>query len=386
MARSGLMATARLARGVRRTALLALALGGAACAPDPAPPPAWPPGALLVGRASALASLAGQLARIEGTPAAREALAWRAADLPDCDVVEAQAPQASLAALREGLRCADPGGPLAAVHRDRGERALAFAWPLGLERLTGSVDVSASGDLELRFEIPGGAFAGPRALLRPGVTQPGPAVLGGADALLHARLRPEGGIDLPALLAQGSQADQLFALRSQLFGAAVLDGTWELALYLPAEGERLPRVALALGIRHRSVAQAAAARFLDEVEAAWPVRRTPFAVGDAPGACLRELRVLPGLAPCYVATERALVVGWSDASVRKALDGSAPALPASGGLVADLAKLPAADARIAAPELPSGAPAWPWRRLVAEPLHAGPSVGLRLALAGKVGA
>ena len=72
--------------------------------------------------------------------------------------------------------------------------------------------------------------------------------------------------------------------------------------------------------------------------------------------------------------------------MRKALDGSAPALPASGGLVADLAKLPAADARIAAPELPAGAPAWPWRRLVAEPLHAGPSVGLRLGLAAGGGA
>jgi len=385
MAASGLTATARLACGVRRTALLALALGAAGCAPDPAPPEPWPPGALLVGRAAALASVAEQLARIEGTPAAREALAWRAA-LPDCDIVEAQAPQANLAALRTGLRCADPRGPLAAVHRDRGERALAFAWPLGEQRVSGSVDVSANGDLELHFEVPGEAFEGPRALLRPGIAEPGPAVLGGADALLHARLRPEGGIDLPALLAQGSQADQLFALRSELFGAAILDGTWELALYLPAAGERLPRIALALGIRHTSVAQAAAARFLDEVEAAWPVQRTAFAVGDAPGACLRDLRLLPGLAPCYVATEDALVVGWNDASVRKALDGSAPALPASGGLVADLAKLPAADARIAAPELPSGAPAWPWRRLVAEPLHAGPSVGLRLALAGEGGA
>jgi hypothetical protein len=377
------MATARLARGVRRPALLALALGAAACAPDPAPPAAWPEGALLVGKASVLASLAGQLQLITGTPVAREALAWRDA-IPDCEVVEAQAAQASLAALREALRCADPSGPLATVHRDRGERALAFAWPLGEERVTGSLDVSAAGDLDLHFELPGEAFGGPRALLRPSALAPGPAVLGGADALLHARLRPEGGIDLPALLAQGSQADQLFALRSQLFSAAVLDGTWELALYLPAEGERLPRVALALGTRHRSVSQAAADRFLDEVEAAWPLRRTPFAVADAPGACLRDLRVLPGLAPCYVATERALVVGWNDASVHKALDGSAPALPASGGLVADLARLPAADARIAAPELPSGAPAWPWRRLVAEPLHAGPSVGLRLALAGRI--
>jgi hypothetical protein len=170
-----------------------------------------------------------------------------------------------------------------------------------------------------------------------------------------------------------------------VFSAAVLDGTWEIALYLPADGEHLPRAALALGIRHSAVAQAAAESFLDEVESAWPLQRSPFAIGSAPGACLRDLRVLPGLAPCYVATERALVVGWSDASLHKALDGSTPALPASGGLVANLARLPTADARIAAPELPSGVAAWPWRRLVVEPLHAGPSVGLRLALAAGAG-
>ncbi len=366
------------ARAARRAALLALALVVLACGRERAD--AWPPGALLAGRAAALRAFATKLARLEGTPIAREALAWAEA-LPDCELVEARAEPASLAALRAALRCADAAGPLSALHRDRGERDLAFAWPLGDGRATGSADLSAAGDLELRIELPGEAFRGPRALLRPGDTPPGPAVLGGAEALVHARLRPEGGIDLPALLERGSQGDQLFALRSQLFGAAVLDGSWELALYLPAADERVPRAALALGIRHRGVAEAAAARFLDEIEAAWPVQRTPFALGDAAGACLPELRLLPGLAPCYVATERALVVGWSAASLRKALDGSAAALPASGGLVAELARLPAADARIAAPELPVGAPVFPWRRLVAEPLHAGASVGLRLALA-----
>jgi hypothetical protein len=385
MPRSGLTATARFARGVRRAALLALALGAGACAREATAPATWPPGALLVGRSSALASLAERLERIEGTPLAREAAAWREA-LPGCEVVEVQAPQASLASLRAGLRCADASGPLAVVHRDRGEHALAFAWPIGDERVTGHLDLLPDGDLDLRFEVPGGAFAGPRALLRPGAAEPGPAVLGGDDALLHARLRPEGGIDLPALLAQGSQADQLFALRSRLFSAAILDGTWELALYLPAENERLPRAALALGIRHAEAARAAADRFLDEIETHWPLRRTPFALGDARGACLPELRVLPGLAPCYVATDRALVVGWSETSLRKALDGSAPALPESGGLVADLARLPAADARLAAPELPVGTSVWPWRRLVAEPRHAGPSVGLHLTLAGGPGA
>jgi hypothetical protein len=374
MAPLGPMATAR------RAALLALALGGLACGREAG----WPPGALLAGRSAALRELASRIALLPGTPAAREAEAFAKA-LPDCELVEAQAAEGSLSALRAGLRCADPSGPLAALHRERGERDLLFAWPLEAGRLTGSADLDPASDLTLAIELPDAAFHGAGALLRPSATPPGPAVLGGADALVHARLRVHGGIDLPALLSPGGQADRLFALRSQLFSAAVLDGTWELAMYLPDAGERIPRTALALGIRHRAAAEAAAALFLDEIESAWPVRRTPFALGDAAGACLAELRLLPGLAPCYLATADSFVVGWNESSVRKALDGSAAGLPASGGLVAELASFPVADARIAAPEVPFAAPALPWRRLVAEPLPAGKSIAVRLALAALAG-
>jgi hypothetical protein len=49
--------------------------------------------------------------------------------------------------------------------------------------------------------------------------------------------------------------------------------------------------------------------------------------------------------------------------------------------VAELASFPAADLRISAPEAPRGAPALPWRRLVAEALPAGDAVGVTLWLA-----
>jgi hypothetical protein len=381
MTPSGLMATARAWRGARRAALAALALAAVACGRASEPGAAWPEGALLVARTAALGDLLDRLARLEQTPLAREARAWRAA-LPACDVVEAHAPEADAGALRAALRCAAPDGALAAVHRERGAHDLVFGWPAAGAQARGHAALSGAGALELRVSLPGDAFAGPRALLRPAALAPGAPVLGGADALVHARLRAEGGIDLPALLPPGSQGDELFALRSRLFGAAVLDGTWELALYLPGEREALPRAALALGVRHRSVSEAAAATFLDELEARWPVRRRPFALGDAAGACLPELRVLPGLAPCYVATGRALVVGWNEASLRKALDGSPPALSDAGGLVAELARLPAADARLAAPRAPAGATPWPWRRLLAEPRASGAGVELRVSLEG----
>src|SRR5262249_24264652 len=209
--------------------------------------------------------------------------------------------------------------------------------------------------------LPGDTFRGPGALLRPSGEGPGPAVLAGGEALLHARLRPEGGIDLPSLVAPGGQAEDIFAVRSRLLGAAVLDGTWELAFYGPAAGESLPRAALALGVRPPSVSASAAAAFLDQIESRWPVRRRPFALGDAAGACLPDLRLLPGLAPCYVTTSRALVVSWNEASLRKALDGSAPDLPGAGGLVAELARLPAAHARIPAPGPPPRPPPRPHR-------------------------
>src|SRR5262245_12604716 len=291
------------ARAARRSALLALALGALGCAREPAD--AWPPGAILVGRTAALGAFAAELARLEGTPLAREAGALAAA-LPDCEAFEAHAARASLDDLGLAMRCADPTGPLAAVHRDRGARDLAFAWPPGEGRATGSANLSASGGLDLRVELPGEAFEGARALLRPGDAAPGPAVLGGADALVHARLRPEGGIDLPALLASGGQADQLFGLRSALFGAAVLDGTWELALYLPAAGGRVPRGA---GARHPTPAggggrggefprrgRGGLAGAPHALRARRSVRRLPAGAAPAPGAhaLLRDDGARPG--------------------------------------------------------------------------------------------
>jgi hypothetical protein len=137
-------------------ALVALALAALACERAPEPPASWPAGAVLVGRRAALSELLARLSQLEGTPLGREARAWAAA-LPGCPTIEAHAEPASLAALRAGLRCADPGGPLSAVHRDRGERDLVFGWPVGEANALGSAMVSAAGDLDLRVEVPGEA-------------------------------------------------------------------------------------------------------------------------------------------------------------------------------------------------------------------------------------
>src|SRR5262245_27354613 len=85
--------------GRGRAALAALALAALACTRAPQPAAAWPPGALVAGSGRALAGLLAALARLEGTPPAREADAWAAA-LPGCEVVEGAAGTRRPAALR----------------------------------------------------------------------------------------------------------------------------------------------------------------------------------------------------------------------------------------------------------------------------------------------
>ncbi|HXT21427.1 MAG TPA: hypothetical protein VN923_11795, partial [Thermoanaerobaculia bacterium] len=88
------------------------------------------------------------------------------------------------------------------------------------------------------------------------------------------------------------------------------------------------------------------------VRARWGVGRRSWNLGKAAGACLDELNMLPELAPCYVATEHALVVGWNRRSVELALRaGAAPATSAkddASELVVSLDRFPQADRRLRA--------------------------------------
>jgi hypothetical protein len=343
----------------RSAALLAgLALGLASCAPRPAQQPG---GARLAARTGPLAELLSEAARQEGTPLARRARAWQTA-LPDCDEVEAEAgPQAGLEDLVSALRCRPARGGLEALHRDRGDDALAWVWPLADGApLRGRVRRTPAGDVEAELWLPDAAASGLHSLLLPGDEPPGPPLLSGEQELLHARLRPFGGLDLTERVPAGGQADRMFRLRSRLFTGAVLDGTWEAAVYLPDEGAQVPAVALALGFSHRGAARAAVEEFVEALTGTWPLRRSFFAVGAAQGACLLELQILPEFAPCYVAAERALVFGWNPRSVRRALSGPpAPALDPRGGVRLDLSRVSEADARLARGDgtrLPAAAP------------------------------
>ncbi len=375
--------------------LAGLALGLVACAEPPVAAPQEPPGALLVARTADLERLLGQLEWLEGTPLASRIEAIRAA-LPACPLLESHAPDGSFEQLLRRLECRPERSALEELHRERADHALAFAWPLepGL-RLRGRLMLDDRGGVELDLRVPREAAHGAQALLVPGAEPPGPGVLSGSQRLFHARARPEGGLDFASLVSEGSQADRMFRLKSELFAGAVLDGTWEAAIYLPSEGEPTPRAALALGFTQRALAVAAIERFISDLRGAWPVHRSFFALNEAEGACLLDLRILPGLAPCYVATERALVLGWNPASLRKALDGASLDAPlagpeSGGGLLLELARFAEADALLARAvgEEPvrqaAQAAASPWRRLRAQARQDGDRVLVRVHLEPRV--
>lgn len=356
----------------------------------------WPEGTLVVARTEALVRLLDRLKRLEGTRLARRAAALAKA-LPDCEWVEGREEQGPPADVWSRLTCRAVDSELAGLDRQRGDRDLAFALPAnGGDRTFGTLAIADDGDVDVEVLLPRSAFAGTWALTLPGADPVGPTRLSHADELVHARLRPEGGLDIASLVPESSQADRMFRLKSELFAGAVLDGTWELAIYLPEPGHPMPRSALAVGFSLKGPAVAAMERFVTELQAAWPVRRSDFAVGAAEGACLLDLGLLPDLAPCYVATEDALVFGWNPASVRKALAKSGESAPDSGvlhpqgGLIVDLGRFPDADARfaqLASPDAESTtAVAYPWRRLSADGVREGDAVRVRVHLAAEAGA
>jgi hypothetical protein len=262
---------------------------------------------------------------------------------------------------------------LEGLARERGEADVVFALPEHQgERVVGTLNVDTSGDVEARLRVPSSSFSDARTLLRPSSNEPGPNLLSHVDELVHARLRPAGGLDVASLISDQGQADHMFRLKSEIFSGAVLDGTWEIAIYLPESDRPMPRAALAVGFSLRTPAVAAMERFVSDLQESWPVRRSPFRLGDHDGACLLDLNLLPDLAPCYVATDSALVVGWNSASLVRALESDdlaqAPPHPAAG-LHLDLERFPEADARFsraADPEAPHPVPKrLPWRQVTA---------------------
>jgi hypothetical protein len=366
---------------------LAVWVGCVGCgAGAPAPDADWPAGALLSARTESLRAVFEGLAQQPSTPLGRNARAWLAA-LPACPEVEAHAPTGELAALRDALRCVDGGSVQTDFRAWRGDDDLALAVPLGDASRLRIRGREQEDDLVLDVAWPDAPSDGLLGSLLPGDEDAGPPLLAGTAPVIHARARGHAPLDLGALTPEGSQGDQLFRLRSELFGAAVLDGTWELAVYPPADGQAMPQLALALGVGMETIAQRALDEFIGELERAWGLQRTPTAFGEAAGSCLLDVPLLPDFAPCAVTTRAAVVVGWNRASVGTALAGaSAAALGGTPGRLAiDLDRLHAADEALAlgiAAGEDIATVGWPWRRVVVEARRDADELALAIALVG----
>lgn len=178
---------------------------------------------------------------------------------------------------------------------------------------------SPSGVTRSEIEVTASVLAG--NFLAPSTDPPATAVSTPKGRMVHFLVRPEAGLNLAALVADGSWSSQLFSLKSELFEATTLEGTLEFALYEPSPQSVFPPFILAVPVTHRDRARAAIDQFIDEIRGRWPIEVTPLE--DQDGQCLTNLELLPALAPCYVMTDRALVLGWNFGSLRAA--GSDPA-------------------------------------------------------------
>ncbi len=321
-----------------------------------------PEGSYLAGNAAALRRFLAGLEGMPGTRVGGVALGL-SAKLAACEEIAGHAPEGGLPELLESLDCAalaEQPPELRALLRDAD---LVFALSLGevLEeraeggdpapRLIGTARIQANSTVEIEAFIEGELGGGLGALLDPAEGGSGPYALSDEDTLVHLRLRPRGGLDITSLVPQGSQADQMFKLKSKLFSRTVLDGSVEVAIYMPGEGEQMPPFALALGVSMDSVAESAMQDFILDLEGRWPIRHTPTNFGNLRGACFFDLRLFAELAPCYAAGDGVTVVGWNPKSVEKALASrtsraGADAASTRGEIVVDLDRFAEADARL----------------------------------------
>lgn len=305
------------ARLIRLGFALALVAGLSCASPPEDPLEAMPAGTTVLGDTGVARDLLHLLAAFPKSRAARWA-SDTAAVLDSCDA-EFAAHGTDLSALGSGVACSDVDDTLAPLVSWRGDHALAMSHTSeSLGRISARLDRLADG-FQLEGTVPAELPKGIASLLAPASEPAGTGVLATDGTLLHARLRARGGIDLVSLIPQGAQLDRMMKLRSRLFEGAVLDGTWEVAIYTPEQGQMMMPLALALGIQHKGAAVEAVGTFIDELVAEWPIHDTVHVEAGHEGACLMDLNVLPELAPCYVATDDALVLGWNPQSLSLAL-------------------------------------------------------------------
>jgi hypothetical protein len=313
--------------------------GGVGCGEESSAPALPSDGFFLAGEAEALSRLLEGFGELHGTPLGSAAVRLRGA-LVDCarfslhfDPVGDRTGATgggegrSLWDAASDLSCDSDDASRAAGARSADGAPLVFAIPFGEGgRMTGRIHVDPDGSVRLDAQIDPLPEAGIAAFFLPHQAPPSAGSLAHENTVVYAQLRPEPGLDFARLIDENSQGDALFRLKSQLFSRAVLAGSIETAVYPPPDGHALPAVAAAAAFTSRAIAITSMEAFVAELEETWSLEHTPlqFAIAgetasETAGACFLELRILPEFAPCYVITDRSIVVGWNQASLESAL-------------------------------------------------------------------
>lgn len=322
----------RLMSSHRLRALFCTLLGMFAACQQPAssPTPSLPLGMAVTGDMALVSLLLGQLQQLEGSRAAQaaESLMDR---LSRCEAVEGHATDGSLETLIGALACRPSPSALPSLEALRGTHALAFVLPIGSEaRLSGVASVDEGAQIHIEGVLHAPPHDGAWALVLPGSESVAPARLNPHQSLLHIRAKPASGIDLEALLPEGDDFQGIMRLQGKILSGAVLDGSWELAAYPPQPGQHALAPVLALGFTLRAAAVRALEAMIRDLQSTYPVHRSPYSVGAADGACLLDLNIMPAFAPCYLATENAIVIGWNPHALAMALAGEGEG-PSTGG-------------------------------------------------------
>jgi hypothetical protein len=285
--------------------------------------------------------------------------------------------------LAASVRCESADRLALLAEEVRGDAGWVFVHRTADRLLTARGTTQRGGDVLVQATLRAAADGEPWQALLPARGAPAAPVLADAGALMHLRLRSDRGAAAFAKLGQGDWSAQLFGLREKVFLAMDLEGTIEVAVFEPAPGELIPPLAAALHVRRPRPAAESMESLIAGLRSRWGVARRPWRLGNAEGACLDDLNVLPDLAPCYVATERALVVGWNRGSVARARAAApSPQAGASSQMLGALDRFPEADRRLrAAYHSRGGAPArYAWSRATVSGVRRWSTYHLDLAL------
>ncbi len=202
------------APSLRAGLLLGLVLSSG-CSPDSQE--ALPRGTALLGEARSFARLLAAAETLRGTPVAVAAGAARRR-LESCEEFEAFCAPGEDCRLLERLECGSGRPELAEARRALEGSDWLLSRFYGPDerwvlrgRLEGDGSVSARLELSLPAEL--GAFS----LLLPGEAARGPSTLSHRRALTHARVRPEDGLNVAALVPGEGWGAAIFRLQSELF-------------------------------------------------------------------------------------------------------------------------------------------------------------------------